>query len=43
MGLIGRIAAVLRAGLVETLGEAAFFEELALQGFELAVLLVVTP
>lgn len=39
----GLRAAILRAGAIETLGEAAFFEELAIQGFELAVLLVVTP
>jgi len=47
MGLIrssvsrGRVAglraAILRAGAIETLGEAAFFEETLLQGFELAV------
>jgi len=46
MGLIGRMgrivplglrAAVLGAGAVETLGEAAFFEEVPLQGFELAI------
>lgn len=33
----GLRVAVLRAGSVETLGETAFFEELSLQGFELAV------
>jgi len=34
---MGLAPAVLAAGAVETLGEAAFFEEVPLQRFELAI------